>query len=121
FSATPDGRWEIRGTIGVGSRGAGFSDVAHDPSAVLDATWAAALAEAGILWDRTAPVIPVPAGSRAAGVLALVASPPFDSVAMEVNRRSVNIGAELLLEWGAGSRATGPDLLTAHVREVVGP
>jgi D-alanyl-D-alanine carboxypeptidase/D-alanyl-D-alanine-endopeptidase (penicillin-binding protein 4) len=33
----------------------------------------------------------------------------------------VNIGAELLLEWGAGSRRTGPDLLTAHVREVVGP
>lgn len=121
FAATPDGRWELRGSIGAGSRGAGFSDVAHDPALVLEAAWGAALAEAGIVWDRSSPAVPVPAGSRAAGVLALVASPPFDSVAMEVNRRSVNIGAELLLEWGAGNRTSGPDLLTAHVREVVGP
>lgn len=121
FSATPDGRWELRGTIGVRSRGAGFSDVAHDPAAVLGAAWAAALEEAGIVWDRAAPPLPVPAGSRAAGVLGLVASPPFDSVAAEVNRRSVNIGAELLLEWGAGSRTAGPELLTRHVKSVVGP
>lgn len=121
FAALPGGRWELRGTIGAGSRGAGFSDVAHDPVAVLGAVWGAALAEAGIVWDRRASPTPVPQGSRPAGVLALVASPPFDSVAMEVNRRSVNIGAELLLEWGAGSRTAGPDLLTDHVRKVVGP
>ena len=121
MAATPDGRWELRGTIGAASRGAGFSDVAHDPVAVLGAAWAAALADAGIVWDRHAAPTAAPAGSPAAGVLALVASPPFDSVAMEVNRRSVNIGAELLLEWGARSRSAGPDLLTAHVREVVGP
>jgi D-alanyl-D-alanine carboxypeptidase len=38
-----------------------------------------------------------------------------------VNRRSLNIGAELLLQWGAGSQTTGPSLVTDHVRRVVGP
>jgi len=38
-----------------------------------------------------------------------------------VNRRSLNIGAELMLQWAAGSQTTGPGLVTQHVREVVGP
>jgi len=54
-------------------------------------------------------------------VLAQVESAPFDSVAVEVNRRSLNIGAELMLQWGAGSQTTGPALVTDHVRRVVGP
>ena len=40
---------------------------------------------------------------------------------MEVNRRSLNIGAELMLQFAAGNQLTGPGLLTQHVREVVGP
>ncbi|HET8650352.1 MAG TPA: D-alanyl-D-alanine carboxypeptidase, partial [Gemmatimonadales bacterium] len=52
-------------------------------------------------------------------VLAEVASPPLDSVASEVNRRSLNIGAELLLQWAAG-RQSGPDRLMAHIKSVVG-
>jgi D-alanyl-D-alanine carboxypeptidase len=40
---------------------------------------------------------------------------------MEINRRSLNIGAELLLQWAAGSQSAGPALLTEHVRRVVGP
>ena len=54
-------------------------------------------------------------------MLAQVESAPFDSVATEVNRRSLNIGAELMLQWGAGSQTTGPALVTEHVRQVVGP
>ena len=61
------------------------------------------------------------ARARATRVLAQVESEPFDSVAKEVNRRSLNIGAELMLQWAAGSQTTGPGLVTQHVREVVGP
>jgi D-alanyl-D-alanine carboxypeptidase/D-alanyl-D-alanine-endopeptidase (penicillin-binding protein 4) len=58
---------------------------------------------------------------RATSVLAQVESAPFDSVATEVNRRSLNIGAELMLQWGAASQTAGPALVTQHVRQVVGP
>jgi D-alanyl-D-alanine carboxypeptidase/D-alanyl-D-alanine-endopeptidase (penicillin-binding protein 4) len=54
-------------------------------------------------------------------VLAKIESAPFDSVAVEINRRSLNIGAELVLQWAAASQTSGPSLLTQHVREVVGP
>ena len=54
-------------------------------------------------------------------VLAKVESPPFDSVAVEINRRSLNIGAELVLQWASASQTAGPELLTRHVRDVVGP
>ena len=43
----------------------------------------------------------------------------LDSLASEINRRSLNLGAELLLQW-AGGRAQGPTLLTDHVREITG-
>jgi D-alanyl-D-alanine carboxypeptidase len=52
-------------------------------------------------------------------VLAEVASPPLDSLASEINRRSLNAGAELLLHW-AGGRDQGPSHLMDHVREVTG-
>jgi D-alanyl-D-alanine carboxypeptidase/D-alanyl-D-alanine-endopeptidase (penicillin-binding protein 4) len=52
-------------------------------------------------------------------VLAEVSSPPLDSLASEINRRSLNLGAELLLQW-AGGREQGPTLLTDHVRQVIG-
>jgi D-alanyl-D-alanine carboxypeptidase/D-alanyl-D-alanine-endopeptidase (penicillin-binding protein 4) len=50
-----------------------------------------------------------------------VASATLDSIALEVNRRSVNIGAELMLQFAAGNQLTGPGLLTQHVKQVVGP
>jgi serine-type D-Ala-D-Ala carboxypeptidase/endopeptidase (penicillin-binding protein 4) len=93
--------------------------VAHDPSRLLTAVWAAALERAGIRW--TLPGGPVVLEQRPRAVLAQVESAPFDSVAKEVNRRSLNIGAELMLQWGAGSQTTGPALVTQHVRQVVGP
>src|SRR4029079_5822606 len=52
-------------------------------------------------------------------VLAEVTSATFDSIASEVNRRSLNIGAELLLQW-AGGRDHAPELRTEHVQQIAG-
>jgi D-alanyl-D-alanine carboxypeptidase/D-alanyl-D-alanine-endopeptidase (penicillin-binding protein 4) len=117
--ADPDGGWTLRGTIGIDRRTAGLSAVAHDPSQLLVAAWAAALERAGIRW--VGPGGPVMLAPHPAAILAQVASAPLDSIATEVNRRSVNIGAELMLRWAAGNQLTGPGLLTQHVRQVVGP
>ncbi|HEY8256920.1 MAG TPA: D-alanyl-D-alanine carboxypeptidase/D-alanyl-D-alanine-endopeptidase [Gemmatimonadales bacterium] len=114
-----DGGWTLTGTVGMYRRTAGLSAVAHDPSRMLAAAWAAALERAGIRWVN--PGGPVALAPQATRVLAQVESEPFDSVAIEVNRRSLNIGAELLLQWAAGSQTSGPSLVTEHVREVVGP
>ena len=116
-----DGRggWVVRGTIGSRARSRGFAATAYDPRAVLEASWAGALSRAGVIWDRAA----APAGgvldARAALVLARVASPTLDSLATDVNRRSHNLGAELLLQWAAGHDRPA-DQLVAHVRQVAG-
>ena len=114
-----DGGWTLEGTLGLYRRTAGFSAVAHDPSRLLAAVWAAALERAGIRWLM--PGGPILVQSAPTSVLAQVESATFDSVATEVNRRSLNIGAELMLQWGAGSQTTGPAMVTQHVRQVVGP
>ncbi len=114
-----DGGWTLGGTLGISARPAGISAVAHEPVSVLAYAWAAALDRAGIKWiNRNAPP---PAWPGLPAVLAKVESAPFDSVAVEINRRSLNIGAELVLQWAAASQTAGPALLTQHVREVVGP
>lgn len=117
--ADPDGGWTLLGSMGIERRTAGISAVAHDPSRLLVSAWAAALERAGIRWIR--PGGPVGMSHQPAPVLAQVESAPLDSVAVEVNRRSVNIGAELLLQHAAGNQTGGPALLTEHVRQVVGP
>jgi D-alanyl-D-alanine carboxypeptidase/D-alanyl-D-alanine-endopeptidase (penicillin-binding protein 4) len=115
----PDGGWTLRGTLGIERKSAGLSAVAHDPSQLLISAWAAALDRAGIRWvDPGGPVLLAP---RPASILAQVSSTSLDSIAVEVNRRSVNIGAELMLQFAAGNQLTGPGLLTQHVRQVVGP
>jgi len=119
LTADPDGGWTLSGTIGIASRRAGISAVAHEPASVLGYAWAAALDRAGIRWvNRSSPPIVAPG---VPAVLAKVESAPFDSVAVEINRRSLNIGAELVLQWAAASQTSGPALLNQHVREVVGP
>jgi D-alanyl-D-alanine carboxypeptidase/D-alanyl-D-alanine-endopeptidase (penicillin-binding protein 4) len=119
LTAHPDGGWTLGGTLGLYARPAGISAVAHEPSSVLTYSWAAALERVGIQWvDRTASP---PSSAGLPSVLAKVESAPFDSVALEINRRSLNIGAELVLQWAAASQTSGPFLLTRHVREVVGP
>jgi D-alanyl-D-alanine carboxypeptidase/D-alanyl-D-alanine-endopeptidase (penicillin-binding protein 4) len=119
LTPSADGGWTLNGSIGLYRRALGFSAVAHDPSRLLAAVWSAALDRAGIRW--LTPGGPVMRDAPASSVLAQVESAPFDSVATEVNRRSLNIGAELMLQWGAGSQTSGPALVTDHVRRVVGP
>ncbi|HET8835536.1 MAG TPA: D-alanyl-D-alanine carboxypeptidase/D-alanyl-D-alanine-endopeptidase [Gemmatimonadales bacterium] len=119
LTPTADGGWTLNGSIGLYRRPLGFSAVAHDPSRLLAAVWASALERAGIRWVM--PGGPIAQTRQAQSVLAQVESATFDSVAVEVNRRSLNIGAELMLQWAAGSQTTGPALVTDHVRRVVGP
>jgi D-alanyl-D-alanine carboxypeptidase/D-alanyl-D-alanine-endopeptidase (penicillin-binding protein 4) len=114
----PDGTWELSGTLGRYSRIAGVSTIAERPDLVLREAWGAALSRAGIRWARNE-------GSARPGilerpaVLAEITSAPFDSLAMMVNRRSLNIGAEALLRWADGS-ANAAERLTQHVQEIVG-
>jgi len=117
FEARGDGTWALAGTLGAGSRRVGFSALADRPELVLEAAWAAELARAGIRWVREAAARPVMTDRPA--VIAEVQSVPFDTLASEVNRRSLNLGAELLLRW-ASRGADAPARLTAHVRDVVG-
>jgi D-alanyl-D-alanine carboxypeptidase/D-alanyl-D-alanine-endopeptidase (penicillin-binding protein 4) len=117
-----DGRggWIVGGTIGSRARTRWFSATAYDPRAVLEASWATALAHAGITWDRNAAPAASSLDVGSALVLGRVASPTLDSLATDVNRRSHNLGAELLLQWAAG-RNRPADQLAEHVRLVTGP
>ncbi|MEO8635966.1 MAG: D-alanyl-D-alanine carboxypeptidase/D-alanyl-D-alanine-endopeptidase [Gemmatimonadales bacterium] len=112
-----DGGYLVTGSVGVGAGVRRLITVASDPKAVLAASWARALQQAGIAWDRTPPMIAVE--DPPTDVLAEVQSATFDSVAYDINRRSLNLGAELLLRWAAG-RDRGPELLMEHVQQVAG-
>ena len=112
-----DGGWVVTGTIGVRAAPRRLTAVARDPRAVLSAVWGSALKRAGIAWNPSPFIGPPPTGGPQ--VLAEVSSPSLDSLASEINRRSLNLGAELLLQW-AGGRDRAPALLTDHVRQVVG-
>jgi serine-type D-Ala-D-Ala carboxypeptidase/endopeptidase (penicillin-binding protein 4) len=112
-----DGGWIVTGSIGVRASTRRLTAVASDPKVVLNAVWGAALAKAGIIWNRAPkPGLP-PEGEPQ--ILAEVASAPLDSLASEINRRSLNLGAELLLQWAGGQNRPN-EALTQHVREVIG-
>lgn len=111
------GGWVVGGTIGVAASPRRLTAVARDPRAMLSVVWGGALKRAGITWNPSSFVGSSPSGGPQ--ILAEVSSPPLDSLASEINRRSLNLGAELLLQW-AGGRDRGPALLTDHVRKVVG-
>jgi serine-type D-Ala-D-Ala carboxypeptidase/endopeptidase (penicillin-binding protein 4) len=111
------GGWVLTGTIGVRAAPRRLTATARDPKVVLGAVWANALRKAGVVWNRTAKMR-TPLGGTPR-VLAEVTSPPLDSLASEINRRSLNLGAELLLQW-AGGREQGPANLMAHIHQVTG-
>jgi D-alanyl-D-alanine carboxypeptidase/D-alanyl-D-alanine-endopeptidase (penicillin-binding protein 4) len=111
-----DGGWVITGRIGIRGGARRLSAVAHNPKVVLNAVWAQALQRAGITWIKRG--FPTAKALPEARVLAEVTSPPLDSVASEVNRRSLNIGAELMLRWAGGDGA--PTRLMEHVNQVTG-
>jgi D-alanyl-D-alanine carboxypeptidase/D-alanyl-D-alanine-endopeptidase (penicillin-binding protein 4) len=111
----PGGGWVVTGQIGVRSRGRYISVPSVEPRLVLEAVWEAALEHAGIEWDQS------PSGQETGPglILAEMLSPPLDSIASDVNRRSHNLGAELMLQWAAGLD-NGPKLLTQHVQFITG-
>jgi D-alanyl-D-alanine carboxypeptidase/D-alanyl-D-alanine-endopeptidase (penicillin-binding protein 4) len=117
FGALPGGRYLVSGKIGLLSRGRRYTAVASDPSAVLEAVWRHATTTAGITWVPTTALVSSDPSPRR--VLAEVASETFDSLAHEINTRSLNIGAELLLLWGGGPKSPA-EALMAHVRQVTG-
>lgn len=112
-----DGGYLVTGTIGLRAAPRTLTVVTGDTKAVFAAAWARALDQAGIEWDRTPPAVADSADSSR--VLALVESAPFDSLAYEINRRSHNLGAELLLRWAGGAERAAT-LLTEHVQQVAG-
>ncbi len=113
-----DGRVALRGWIGHRAGMREVKGAAADPRRVLEVAWAAVLSQAGIRWDRESPAMLPPAAAQTK-VLAEVTSPPLDSVVAMVNRRSLNIGAELLLRWAAGWDAPA-ESLEAHIAKVIG-
>ena len=113
----PRGGWSVTGTIGIRAAPRRLAATVADPKAVLDAAWDVALQKAGVAWDRSAKMrISLDGSPR---VLAEVTSAPLDSLASEINRRSLNAGAELLLQW-AGGQELGPAHLMEHVQAVTG-
>jgi len=113
----PGGGWIVTGAIGVRARARRLAAVAPDPKIVLGAAWTRALQKTGITWNPSSFIGAPP--SSAPRVLAEVSSPPLDSLASEINRRSLNYGAELLLQW-AGGRETPASRLMQHVQQVTG-
>jgi serine-type D-Ala-D-Ala carboxypeptidase/endopeptidase (penicillin-binding protein 4) len=111
------GGWVVTGTIGVRGGPRRLTATARDPKVVLGAVWAGALRKAGVVWNQSARMRnPLDGTPR---VMAEVTSPSLDSLASEINRRSLNLGAELLLQW-AGGRDQGPANLMAHIQQVTG-
>ncbi|HWA15762.1 MAG TPA: D-alanyl-D-alanine carboxypeptidase/D-alanyl-D-alanine-endopeptidase, partial [Gemmatimonadales bacterium] len=113
-----DGGYLITGAVGVRAGTRRLVATASDTRAVLAATWARALQQNGIEWDRSPAEIQVE--NECDSVLASVSSAPFDSLAYEINRRSHNLGAELLLKWATRNNSSAGDLLTEHVQQVAG-
>jgi PBP4 family serine-type D-alanyl-D-alanine carboxypeptidase len=111
------GGWILSGRIGLRAGARRVSAVSSDPKAVLKAVWATSLSRAGIVWNPSSFMGPPPPGGPR--VLAEVSSPILDSLASEINRRSLNLGAELLLQWAAGQDG-GAARLTQHVQQVIG-
>lgn len=113
-----DGGFLVNGTVGLHARARKLVSVSTDPKAVLAEAWARALQNSGIVWDREhrieTELLP-----DSMETIAEVNSAPLDSMATEINTRSLNIGAELLLRWAAGRDNAGDDL-TAHVADVTG-
>ncbi len=112
-----DGTYVVAGSIGIRSRGRSLVRAATNTRMVLAAMWRSALDRAGITWNETAALTAATVGPA---VLAEIQSPVFDSIASEINRRSLNLGAELMLKWAAPGDPVPGDRLTAHVQQITG-
>lgn len=118
--AAANGRWTLTGTIGTRAGARTLTAVSPSPQSLLEAAWRHALQESGVEWNP-APGLSAPGPVLARRTLAEINSQPFDSIASEVNTRSSNLGAELLLRWaGGGDARVAAQRLTEHVRSVTG-
>ena len=115
--STGNGGWVVTGTIGVRAPTKYLAVATTNPRAVLTVAWASALRRAGIRWISRRRL--VQDTTKPAMVLAQVVSPTLDSLAVDINKRSNNLGAELLLRWAAGDEGSAAQL-TDHVRRVSG-
>lgn len=118
YSQVAGGRYVVSGVIGIRARARRFTTPVADPRVMLEAGWARALHLAGIDWQR-ASGLAAPSPATVPTTLAEVSSEPFDSIASEINRRSLNIGAELLLRWAGGEESPAARL-TSHVQQITG-
>lgn len=116
LQATKTGGWLVTGTIGVRAGPQRLVATSRNPKKVIEAVWASALDRAGVTWTRARSF---DERDRTETVLAEITSPTLDSMASEVNSRSLNIGAELMLEW-AGGRTGAAQRLVQHVQDVTG-
>lgn len=118
--AAANGRWTLTGTIGTRAGTRTLTAVSPSPQSLLEASWRHALQESGVEWTPASALV-APGTTLTTRVLAEVSSQPFDSIASEVNSRSSNLGAELLLRWAAGGDpAVAAARLNDHVRSVTG-
>ena len=117
LSARKNG-WVLSGWIGTRAGMRQVRAVTYDPERLLEIVWAQALRQAGIEWAADARSVLAPSDGRIQ-TLAEVFSPTLDSLAADIDRRSLNLGAELLLRWAAGSDSPA-DSLVAHVAAVTG-
>ncbi len=114
---TSGGGWVVSGTIGSRARSQYLAVPATSPEVVLNAAWSSALRRAGVRW--TSRRGPQPVDTTTPRVLASVSSATYDSLALDINKRSNNLGAELLLRWAGGPNGSA-NQLTEHVRLVSG-
>ncbi|MGH7531750.1 MAG: D-alanyl-D-alanine carboxypeptidase/D-alanyl-D-alanine endopeptidase [Gemmatimonadales bacterium] len=110
--------WVLTGAIGTRARMRQVKAVAYDPERVLELAWTQALRQAGVEWEPDPRTVLAPSDGRIR-TLAEVFSPTLDTLAADIDRRSLNLGAELLLRWAAGPDSPA-DSLTAHVSRVTG-
>ena len=114
------GRYRIVGTLGIRAGARLLSRVTSDPESLMEVGWARALSLAGIEWIESRAVSAADGPRPEPTVLAEVRSPIFDSLAADINRRSSNLGAELLLRWAAANGIDPAARLTAHVQQITG-
>lgn len=117
LSARSNG-WVLTGWIGTRAGMRQVKAVAYDPERVLELAWRQALHQAGVEWDEDPHTVLAPSDGRIR-TLAEVFSPTLDTLAADIDRRSLNLGAELLLRWAAGPDAPA-DSLVEHVARVTG-
>ncbi|MEP6472605.1 MAG: D-alanyl-D-alanine carboxypeptidase, partial [Gemmatimonadota bacterium] len=113
-----DGGFLVNGSVGIHAAPRRLVSVSTDPKAILAEAWASALTNSGIAWDREHR-IQTESLPDSMTTIAEVNSSTLDSMATEINTRSLNIGAELLLRWASGRDNGGSDL-TAHVADITG-